>query len=88
MNKKVSLVKMEIGKTGKIIEIRGGEEMSLKLERLGIRIGEEIKKISQQAMHGPVVVEAGKSQVAVGFGMAAEVMVEIKEAIDENTSNG
>jgi len=69
MDKKVSLVKMEIGTKGKIIEIHGGEEMSLKLERLGIRIGEEIKKISQQAMRGPVVVEEGKSKVAVGFGM-------------------
>lgn len=89
MDKRVSLVQMEVGKSGKIVEIHGGEKMSLKLENLGIRVGEEIKKINQQALRGPVVVEVGKSQVAIGFGMATRVLVEMpEEAIDENSSNG
>ncbi|MEW6608603.1 MAG: FeoA family protein [bacterium] len=90
MHKSISLVQMKIGESGKIVEIQGGAGMSLKLENLGIRVGEEIKKVSQQAMRGPVVVAVGKSQVAVGFGMATRVLVEVEkeEGIDENSSNG
>lgn len=89
MDKKLFLVQMEIGRKGKIAEIIGGEKMSLKLERLGIMVGKEIKKVSQQAMRGPVVVEVGKSQIAVGFGLASAVMVEvIQEADNENPSCG
>lgn len=104
MDKRVSLAQMEVGKSGKIVEIHGGQEMSLKLENLGIRVGEEIKKVNQQALRGPVVVEVGKSQVAIGFGMATKVLIEIadcglriekirnsklnKEIADENTFNG
>lgn len=79
MDKRVSLVQMEVGKSGKIVELHGGQEISLKLGNLGIRIGEEIKKISQQALHGPIVVEIGKSQVAIGFGMATKVLIKIAD---------
>jgi len=77
MDKKVSLAQMGIGERGKIIEIQGRAKMNLRLENLGIRVGEEIKKVTQQALHGPVVVEIGKSQVAIGFGMATKVLVEV-----------
>ncbi|MEW6619912.1 MAG: FeoA family protein [bacterium] len=90
MWKRIFLVQMEIGERGRIIEIQGGARMSLRLENLGIRVGEEIKKISQQAMRGPAVVEAGKSQVAIGFGIASRILVEVEEGkeINENSSNG
>lgn len=90
MDKRVSLVEMKVGESGEIVEIQGGTGMRLKLENLGIRVGEEIRKVSQQAMGGPVVVAVGKSQVAVGFGMATRVLVEVEkeEGIDENSSNG
>ncbi len=89
MDKRVSLVQMETGKRGKIVEIQGGAGMSLRLENLGIRVGEEVEKLSQQAMRGPVVVTIGKSQVAIGFGMATRVLVEMpEEVVDESSSNG
>ncbi|MDI6734616.1 MAG: FeoA family protein [bacterium] len=90
MSEIVSVVKMEIGQTGKIVEIHGGAGMSLKLENLGIRVGKEIKKLNQQAMRGPVVMAVGKSQVAIGFGMATRVLVEVgkEEENNENSSNG
>lgn len=79
MDKIVSLVQMKIGISGKIVKIQGGTGISLKLENLGIKIGEEIKKVNQQAMHGPIVVVVGKSQVAVGFGMATKILLEVEE---------
>ncbi|MDI6793334.1 MAG: FeoA family protein [bacterium] len=80
-NEKVSLSDMKAGQTGVIVELHGRQGMISKLSTLGIRVGEKIKKISQQAMRGPVVVEVGRSQVAIGFGMAGRVLVEAaKEA--------
>ena len=76
MTKIISLVQMEIGQTGKIVEIHGKQGTISKMGMLGIRIGEEIKKAHQQFMKGPVVVEIGKSEVAIGFGMAQKVFVE------------
>ncbi len=89
MSEIVSVVKMKIGQAGKVVEIHGGAGMSSRLENLGIRVGEEVKKLNQQAMRGPVVVAIGKSQVAIGFGMATKILVEIvEEVFDENSSNG
>jgi Fe2+ transport system protein FeoA len=73
----IILSQMEIGQKGKILEIKGEKGVISRLSALGIRVGEEIKKISQQAMKGPVVVKVGKSQVAVGFKMANGILVEI-----------
>jgi ferrous iron transport protein A len=37
----------------------------------------EITKVSGQIMRGPIIVKIGNSQVAIGFGMARRVLVEI-----------
>jgi len=88
--KKILLSEMEIGQAGVVIEFHGGQGMLSRLSTLGIRIGEKVKKISQQALGGPVVIEIGKSQVAIGFGMASRILVEIEkeEKTNENSSNG
>lgn len=79
---KVSLGEMEAGRTGMVVGIDGGRGMTLRLSTLGIRPGARIKKVSCQAMRGPVVVEVGRSQVAIGFGMAKRVLIEIEEEVN------
>jgi ferrous iron transport protein A len=68
---------MRAGQRGKITRISGGHCLARKLEALGIREGKEIKKISEQWMGGPVILRHGNTQVAVGFGMASKVFVQI-----------
>jgi len=75
--KRVSLAQMQAGQKGKIVEINGGAGLAQKLEALGIRTGKEIKKISEQLMRGPVLLQHNNTQAAVGFGMASKVLVEI-----------
>ena len=77
MGNRISLARMRAGQRGKIIRISGGHGIAGKLEALGIRQGEEIKKISDQWMRGPVLLQHGHSQLALGFGMASKVLVEI-----------
>jgi len=76
---RVSLAQMRPGQKGKIVEINGGYGLAHKLDALGIRTGKEIKKISEQLMRGPVLLQQNNTQAAVGFGMASKVVVEITE---------
>jgi ferrous iron transport protein A len=76
---RILLTAMETGQIGKVVQIRGGRGMIGRLEVLGIRIGRELKKVSSQFMRGPVVLEVGNTQVAVGFGMAGKILVEVAE---------
>jgi ferrous iron transport protein A len=76
-SKRISLARMRAGQKGKIIRISGGHGIAGKLEALGIRQGQEIKKISDQWMRGPVLLQHGSSQLALGFGMASKVLVKI-----------
>ena len=77
IDKRISLARMRAGQKGKIVRISGDHGLARRLEVLGIRQGEEIKKISDQWMRGPVLIQHGNSQVALGFGMASKVLVEI-----------
>ncbi len=73
----VDLTRMKAGQWGKVIEIHGGHGMTRRLEAMGIRPGVKITKISSQIMRGPVIVKTGNTQVAIGFGMARRVLVEV-----------
>lgn len=77
MGKRISLARMQAGQKGKIIRISGGHGITGKLEALGIRDGQEIKKISEQWMRGPILLQYGNTQLALGFGLASKVLVEI-----------
>jgi ferrous iron transport protein A len=72
-----SLVSAEASKSYRVIKIIGRYGMIRKLNLLGVKEGKTIKKISSQPMRGPVVIEVGGSQVAIGYRMAARVMIEV-----------
>jgi len=78
-NGRIVLAAMQTGQTGKVVQIQGGRGMIGRLEVLGIRIGRELRKVSSQFMRGPVVLEVGNTQIAVGFGMASKILVEVTE---------
>jgi len=68
---------MEIGQTGTIIEILGGWGLIRRLEALGVRPGKKVTKISTTLFRGPVTLKTGNTQVAVGFGMARKIIVQV-----------
>ncbi|MGM0442499.1 MAG: FeoA family protein [Elusimicrobiota bacterium] len=77
MTEKVTLAKMESGTTGEVSKIQGGFGLERNLENMGVRPGTKIKKVNKQFMSGPVIVQVGNTQVAMGHGMAKKVLVEI-----------
>ncbi len=73
-----ALNNMTDGTTGIITAINGGQGLTQKLDALGIQIGKEITKVSRQWMKGPVIIRSGNTEIAIGYGMACRIMVEIK----------
>ncbi len=73
----MDLTQMRSGDKGVITEIQGGWGLLSRLETLGIRPKVEITKISTQLARGPVTIQVGNTQAALGFGMATKVMVQL-----------
>jgi len=69
-----NLLNAPIGKL-KVKRISGGENLFKKLSVMGIYEGSVIeKKISYGS--GPVIVKVGNSDIAIGRGMSAKIIVE------------
>jgi ferrous iron transport protein A len=79
------LTRMKSGESGIVTDLRGGHGMLTRLDALGVRRGVTLTKVSGQFMHGPVIVRIGTMQVAIGFGMARHVLVEIKNTQAQGT---
>ena len=75
--KQVALSHMGTGQTGTIIGILGGRGLTRRLEAMGIRPGKKVTKISTMMFRGPVTIKTDNTQLAIGFGMANKVIVEV-----------
>jgi len=73
----VSLLELAKGQSAKIVAIEGGEASQAKLKNLGLRQGVTVKKIRDMFTHGPIIVKAGQTEIALGRGMAAKVILEL-----------
>jgi ferrous iron transport protein A len=76
-DKQTTSARMHSGQTGRVVQIHGGHGLVNRLSALGIRPGKRITKISSMFMRGPVTIQVDRSQVAIGFGMAAKIIVEL-----------
>jgi ferrous iron transport protein A len=78
--KLVNLRQMPSGRSGKVVEIQGGIGLVNRLSALGVRPGKKITKVSSMMMRGPVTIQVGNTCLAIGFGMAGRIIVELDEA--------
>jgi len=76
--KLVTLRQMNSGQSGKVVQVQGGLGMVNRLSALGIRPGKRITKVSSMLMRGPVTIQSGHTQLALGFGMANKIIVELE----------
>ena len=75
--KLVSLAEMKAGQSGKVRSINGGQGMVTRLQALGLHPGKKITKLSTVFQRGPVVVDVNRSRIALGYGRACRIFVEI-----------
>jgi len=80
VKKIATLRQMQSGQRGKVIEIQGGRGLVSRLNALGIRPGKRITKVSSMFMRGPVTIKLGHAQMALGFGMANKIIVELEDS--------
>ena len=73
----ITLRQMGTGQSGIVVQIQGGRGLVNRLNALGIRPGQKITKVSSMLMRGPVTVQLGTAQVAIGFGMANRIIVRL-----------
>jgi len=72
------LTKLKQNTKAKVTEISGGACLQGRLMSMGIYPGREIKKLSHFALRGPIAIKVGRSVLALGFGMARRITVEIQ----------
>lgn len=75
----INLTQLHPGEIGIIKEIQGGAGLVRKLQSMGIRQGKKITKVSSHFWRGPQTVEIDDRQIAIGFGMARKISVEVEK---------
>ena len=78
--KETTVAQMQSGQKGKIIEVAGGYGLRRRLEAMGVRPGQQLTKVSSMFMRGPVTVQVNGARLALGFGMARKIRVELVDS--------
>ena len=68
---------MRPGQTGIVVDLTGGHGMVRRMQAMGLRPGVPITKLGVQPFRGPVSLQVGHTEVALGFGIARRIMVEV-----------
>lgn len=74
----IDLTQIQPGETGIIKEIHGGYGLMRRVQGMGIRPGKKIIKVSSHFWRGPQTIEIDNIQIAIGFGMAKKIFVEVE----------
>lgn len=77
--RQITVRQMNAGQSGAVIEILGGHGLVNRLSSLGIRPGKRITKVSSMFLRGPVTIQVDRTRVAIGFGMAGKIVVDVEE---------
>lgn len=72
----IYLSDLECGQSAKVIKLQGNRELMGKLNAMGIFAGTIILKKSAIPAKGPIVVEKGAMQFALGYNIAKKILVE------------
>lgn len=73
----ITLTEMKPGQSGIITAIAGGQGIRSRLQALGIRPGKKITKLSSVFQQGPVTISVDNYQIALGYGKAIRILVEV-----------
>jgi len=82
-NEQLTLAEMKTGQTGTVVGVLGGHGLVRRLDALGIRPGKKVIKLSSTLFRGPVILRVDSTQVAVGFGMARKIIVEVDKYLPQ-----
>ncbi len=76
----IKLCEMKRGQRGTIQQMPKGRNARLRLTEIGLRMGTIISIKSAMPYHGPVIVMAGQTEIALGHHMAEKILVRVSES--------
>lgn len=71
----INLTQLKNGKSAQVIKVQGDHQFIDRLEAMGILPDTTIVKKSASLMKGPIVIEKGEMQLAIGYEMAQKILV-------------
>jgi ferrous iron transport protein A len=72
----MTLIQANPGQTVRIISFKGGIGLEHKLRQLGLVPGDNARVLRYAPLGGPVMVEVDGRSIALGLGVASQVLVE------------
>jgi DtxR family Mn-dependent transcriptional regulator len=76
----ISVKSLADNQSGKVVFIRGGQQVVKRMMDLGLTPGTELKVIRSAPFKGPVQIDVRGSQLAIGQQIAGKIFVEVKPA--------
>jgi len=74
----IDVTHLKPGEVGVVKEIAGGFGLTMRMQNMGVRVGETVKKVSSHFWCGPQTIEVGHFKVALGHGIAKKIIVEVE----------
>lgn len=71
----VNLTQLKTGKSARVVKVQGEHQFIDRLEAMGILPDTIIVKKSASLMKGPIIIEKGEMQLAMGYEMAQKILV-------------
>ena len=73
----IDLTQLKTGESGIVAGLEGGFGFRRRIEGMGVRTGKRITKTSAHFWRGPQTIKVDNITVAVGYGMAKKILVEV-----------
>ena len=78
MGKGIPLINLNEGESGKVVEIRSGKGLRMRLTEMGFNKN-SILTVIRKPGYGPIIVEVkGCCRIGLGRGEASKMIVEVK----------
>jgi len=71
----LKLIELKNYEKARITAFNGGRNLAAKLRQYGLFIGDQVHIIRTAPFNGPILIESGGREIALGKGIAGKVMV-------------
>jgi ferrous iron transport protein A len=72
----LELIKLQVNDKARIVSFDGGRLLAQKLRQYGLFIGDIVRIIRIAPFNGPILIESGGREIALGKGIAGKILVE------------
>ncbi|MCK4824335.1 ferrous iron transport protein A [bacterium] len=73
----VDLAQMRNGQSGIVVRLQGGYAFIRHVQAMGVPEGKRLTKLASQPLRGPVLVSVDNLQIAIGYGMARRIFLDV-----------